>query len=177
MSSATGVSPPLHRRFDEKAAMRYIRNRYHHCREKIAKQVKVLQEDTSFRRKCQSFYEKGYKDWVILTAIMNCVLNWKAKEIGLTVSPEEDPKQFLELQHTLRDTVYPSRRFLGEDMIFQIQVMHGITALKTYGFELRRRDFKPEVVEKFLRERMKHFDFDLPHNPLFGEPPGDWPRI
>jgi len=177
MNSAIGVSPPLHRRFDTKAAMRYIRNRYRHCRGKIAKQVKVLQQNAKFRNKCQSFYEKGYKDWVILTAIMNCMLNWKAKEIGLTVSSEEDPKQFLELQQALRDIVYPPSRFLGKDMNFQIQVMHGITALKTYGFELRRRDFKPEVVEKFLRDRMRHFDFDLPHKPLFGEPPGDWPRI
>lgn len=177
MNSTIGVRPPLHRRFDGKTAMQHICNRYRHCRQKIVNQVRALQQDELFRKKCQSYYENGYKDWVILTAILNCMLNWKAKEVGLTISSEEDPKRFLELQQTLQDTVYPPLRFLGTEFDFQIRVMHPTTALKTYGFELRRRDFKPEVVEKFLRERMKHFDFDLPHKPLFGEPPGDWPEI
>jgi hypothetical protein len=173
MSSATGATPPLHRRFNERESISYIRNRYHICREKIAKQVEALQQDAAFREKCQGYYQRGYKDWVIASAIFNCMLNWRMRELGLVRT--EDQQRFPELQNMLRDVVYPTSRFLGEDMDSHIQI-HCVTALNTYGFELRRRDFKPDVVEKFLRERMRHFDFDLPHSPLFGEPPGNWPR-
>ena len=107
------------------------------------------------------------------------MLNWKAHENGLTLTAlflNEDKKNFLDLQNKLSDIVYPPDRFSDTDMDNHLNV-HNITVLKSYGFELRRKELNPEVVEKFLRERMKHFDFDLPHDPLFGEPPGHWPKI
>ena len=76
----------------------------------------------------------------------------------------------------LDNTTYPTWRFMDDDMARQMKV-HGLLVLRSYGFELRRPDFQPEVVERFLRERMKHFELDLPHKPLFGEPPGDWPDV
>jgi len=178
MRSETGMKPPLHRRFDENKALDFIRNRYLHCRNKIEKQIEVLKKDTAFRDKCREYYNKGYKDWIILTAILNCMLNFKAQEMGLNLDEmrtEEGRARFLELSNMLKNTVYPTRRFL-EEIDKQIK-FHSILALGTYGFLVRRRDFKPEVVEKFLRERMRHFDFDLSHKPLFSEPPGDWPEI
>lgn len=48
---------------------------------------------------------------------------------------------------------------------------HNMTVLLPYGFQLRRPDFRPEVVERFLHDSMNHFEPDLPHRPLFGEPP------
>ncbi len=101
---------------------------------------------------------------MLLTAILNWVLNWTARETGL-FNPD-----------TIHDTLFPSNRFLGKEMDFQVRMMHGILVLKTYGFEIRRKDLKPEVLEKFLRERMKHYSFDLPYELLFGEPIGEWPR-
>jgi len=175
MNSDTGIKPPLHRRFDENKALDFIRNRYFQCRKKIAKQVEVLQKDTAFREKCKEYYKRGYKDWVILSAIFNCMINFKAQELGLNLSSEEDRDKILELSNMLQNTVYPTNKFL-KDMDVQIK-LHSILALNTYGFELRRKDFKPDVVERFLRERMRHFDFDLPHEPLFSEPPGSWPKI
>jgi hypothetical protein len=175
MNSDTGIKPPLHRRFDKNRAMEFIRNRYRHCRNKIAKQVEVLQKDAAFREKCKEYYKRGYKDWVILTTILNCMINFKIQELGLKLPSEEVRNKYLELSNMLQNTVYPTNKFL-ENMDLQIK-FHSILALNTYGFELRRKDFKPDVVEKFLRERMRHFDFDLPHKPLFGEPPGSWPKM
>ncbi len=103
------------------------------------------------------------------------MLNWKGQEFGLDLSSEKDQKQMIELQNKLRETIYPTSRFLGKDMDLHLSFHFG-AVLKTYGFEMRRMDFKPDVLEKFLRERLKHFDFDLPHEPLFGEPPGNWPK-
>jgi hypothetical protein len=104
------------------------------------------------------------------------MLNWRAQELGIKVEFTEDRKRFLEVQKLLHGVTYPAERCLGKDMDMQIK-MHSLLVLKTYGFEMRRRDFNPEVIEKFLRERMKHYDFDLSHSLLFGDPPGDWPKI
>lgn len=175
MNSGTGMKPPLHRRFDEKKALEFIGNRYRHCRNRILKQVEALQKDALFREKCKELYRRGYKDWVILTAILNCMINFRVRELGLDLSREEVRSKFQELSEMLQDAVYPTNEFL-ESIDFQIK-FHSILALSTYGFEPRRRDFKPEVVERFLRERMRHFDFDLPHKSLFNEPPGSWPEI
>lgn len=176
MTFTTGANPPLHSRFNERDAMRFVRNRYRNCYEKIRKQVGELQKDIEFRRRCQGYYNEGYRDWVILVAVLNCMMNWRGRELGLDISRTSDQKRFVELTEQLQETVYPPERFMGEDMELHIRT-HAGNALPTYGFQLRRRDINPMVVEKFMRERMRYFDFDLPHKSLFGEPPGDWPEF
>lgn len=175
MNLGIGVTPPLHRRFNEQTALRKVRNRYRAFHEKILHQVEILQKDKRFREKCQTFYQKGYKDWVILGAVFNCMLNWKGSELGLGLPAPGDQDNVLKLETLVGKTIYPADRFLGKDMDLQIQ-MHSLFVLPSYGFSARRRVFEPEVVEKFLRERMRHFDFDLSHPPLFGVPPGGWPK-
>ena len=61
MTSITGSKPPLHRRFDEQESLRQIRNRYLGLREQVDAQVKALQGDERFIKRCEGFYEKGYK--------------------------------------------------------------------------------------------------------------------
>jgi len=175
MNLKTGIKRPLHRRFDEKKALEFIRNRYRHCRSKIAKQIEVLQQDKVFQEKCKEYYKKGYKDWVIVSAVLNCMINLKAREIGLSLSSKKDLERLLKLSNMLRNTVYPTIMIL-EDLDSQVK-LHSVYALNTYAFKLRRKDFNPDVVENFLRERMRHFDFDLPHAPLFGKPLGSWPVV
>jgi len=68
-------------------------------------------------------------------------------------------------------------RFANEQHIEQTLRIFDVNTLRTYGFEYRRRDYRPEAVQTFLRLRMKHYDLDLPHQPLFGKPPGDWPEV
>jgi len=36
-----------------------------------------LQKDEEFRQKCTGLYVQGYRDWTILSAIYNCMLNWE----------------------------------------------------------------------------------------------------
>ena len=102
MNSATGSIPPLHRRFNKKKALQFIRNRYVGLKGDISTQVVILQQDAGILKKFQGYYEKGYKDWVILSAIFNCMLNWKAKEKGLLLRPppnrEEAQKEKTELE-------------------------------------------------------------------------------
>jgi len=175
MTLDIGKEPPLHRRFNQKKAIEHIRNRYRHAYEQIRKQVKILQHSKEFRDKCKELYEQGYKDWVILSAILNCKANWTS-QIQRTSLADLDSKQYWKLIEESKDVVFLPKDFLSEDFDKHIG-LHFVMALTTWGFQLRRRDFDPKVVENFMRKRMKHLDFDLPHKPLFGDPLGDWPKI
>lgn len=142
----------------------------------IPQQVQNLQNDGEFRAKCRSYYANGYKDWVITMAVFNCMIQWQGERVGVDL---RNPRQIVSLSalgRKLANTTYPTWRFLEEDMAHQL-TLHSFIVLQSYGFEPRRADFRPEVVERFLRERMRHFELDLPHQPLFGEPPGDWPEV
>ncbi len=181
MTWPIGVEPPLHRKFDKHEAMEMVRNRYRQARRMIPQQIENLQGDEEFRNQCRRYYEARYKDWVIINAVLNCMLQWQAEQLRLDF---RNPRQVFSIEGVgssleeigtrLDNTTYPTWRFADELISVQMKA-HSLHALVTYGFEPRRADFKPEVVERFLQERMKHFDFDLPHDPLFGEPPGAWP--
>lgn len=115
MKLITGPNPPLHRRFNEQVSIEDIRNRYRNLHEMIAKQVESLQHEEAFLNKCKNYYDKGYKDWIILLAIFNRMMNLKAKDLGLIFDSEEHLKQFLELRTLIQDAVYPTNLFLGKN--------------------------------------------------------------
>ena len=68
----------------------------------------------------------------------------------------------------------PAADFSGQEFEMHFRG-HAITCLQAYGFEYRNRRMNDQAVEKFLRERMRDFVLDIPHAPMFGRPPGDWP--
>ena len=162
---------PLHRLYDPEKSLEYIKNRYTRIKDMIEMQITSLQKDREFKKICQKYYEKGYPDWAILNAIMNCVLNIRFIELGYNIISDRD--KFFEISKQLKDIVYPPETIL-QSLDDQIKML-SVQSLPVYGFELRRRDVKPEVLEKFLRERMMHFSHDIPHDPLFGDPVGNWP--
>lgn len=168
--------PPLHRRFDEAAAVHLIRKRYRNCKGWLAQQVKVLQEAEPFRDQCVRYYARGYKDWVILGGIYGCMMNWRAKELGLNFFQAPDWQKIKAVECSLPELLYAPHQFIGNEFGVHIHVQL-VSHLRSYGFDFRRKDVKPEVVEDFLRRRMRHFDLDLAHDSLFGEPPGNWPEV
>ncbi|MBL7167263.1 hypothetical protein ISS40_01190 [Candidatus Bathyarchaeota archaeon] len=162
---------PLHKLYDAEKSLEYIKNRYIRIREMMEKQITALQQDQEFKKICQKYNKDGYPDWVILSAIMNCVINTRMKDLQYDVL--RNPEKFLEISEEIKELVYSPKKIL-KDLDKNIK-LHAIICLPTYGFELRRKDITPEVVERFLRERMVHYSHDLPHNPLFGESDGNWP--
>lgn len=176
MTSTTGVKPPLHRRFDQQDVLKRIRWRYQGCQKAISEQIEALQLYPGFRKKCQGYYKRDYKDWILVSAIMQQMYNTKARELGLTMGPDSDRELLNEVEKAIHGVVYPISWFLGQEFDLQIDIFN-VTCLHNYGFRFRKRGYNRSQVERFLRERMRHFDFDFPHKPLFGDPPGDWPQI
>jgi len=176
MSYPADSKPPLHKRFNEEESLIFIRNRYKNLKEDIFHQVEILKWNPEFRRKCQEYYAKGYKDWIILSAIFNLLLTIESKKIGLMPNSIEINKQIVKIRKIIKSTSYEIDTFLRIDFKALFSVFF-INSLNTYGFNLRRNNFSPDFIESFLRERMRYFDYDLEHQAIFGEPPGSWPTV
>lgn len=176
MTSITGSTPPLHRKFDERQALQEIRGRYSELRKVITAQVQALQADDDFIAAAQTFYAAGYKDWHILSAVANLMINRRIRELGLDLETRHGQEQSKDVGRSLTGVVYPAKAFIGKELSLAFQG-HALTCMRRYGFESRGIGMNAFVVEKFLRERMRHFELDIPHAPMFGRPPNDWPVI
>jgi len=178
MTSATGAHPPLHRRYNEAEALQQIRNRYDGCRRKIpAKQIAMLQKSQEFVAQTRRLYELGYKDSMIVVIIYNIIMNRHLAEAGVNLLNQSEAvgamREFV--ARRIRKT-YPVGAFLGAGFE-RARITFLSTVLITWGFHPRLQVVEPAVIEAFLRHRMRFFELDFPHDPLFDSPPGDWPAI
>jgi hypothetical protein len=171
-------SLPVHRRANRENALEAIRNRYRRCREVAGAQVAVLQHDKAFLVEAHERYAAGYKDWHILGGIINAMWNQVAfeKRIDLTTlrpTSPENPRQVVD-QATGR--VFPIELFLGDHLEGAITGFEFV-CLASFGFFPRSGKAEVELVRKFLRNRMRFYEFDIEHPPLFGQPLGEWPEL
>jgi hypothetical protein len=139
-------------------------------------QVEVLQADDRFLDRCQKRYTDGYKDWHILSAIYNTLLTLESRRRGFDLRTQEGREAHKNLSKETFATTFPPEEFDGPEWEFAFK-MHAITCLGTYGFEQRTRAISPDAIVAFLRDRMRHFELDIPHKPMFGRPPADWPDV
>lgn len=174
MTSTSG--PPLHSRFNEPEARAAVVLRYQRLKEKSAAQVAALQQCSEFLSQCTRYYERGIPDWTIINSIASRVLSIVLTERGKRAAEGKAIDKILRAPGPISTIVFPCSDFLGDAFASQLDY-DNMAMLKGYGFVLRRGLVKPSVVERFLRERMRHFAFDLPHQPLFGNPPGSWPSL
>ena len=168
--------PPLHRRADPKSALRHIRRRYQRCREVCHSQVAALQHEPEFLRLARTRYTAGYKDWHLAACIANAMMNAVLREREIDVRPYRsgsDPSP-QEMMDAAAGRVFPTALFLGEKFDLMMILME-TSCLATLGFEMRNPKVDPQALHRFLLERIDFYSHDLPHQPLFGEPLGDWP--
>lgn len=173
MTSTIGSKAPLHRRFDETDSIRQIKDRYIGLKTRIAPQTTLLQKDEGFLARCVGYYGRGYKDWHILAAVLNYMLNREGQGLGFGWRAE-DVSRRQKLIDELPNVLLPAPEFSGREFEMHFSG-HAMTCLQAYGFEPRNRRVNDATIEKFLRDRMRHFELDIPHAPMFGRPPGDWP--
>jgi hypothetical protein len=175
MTPTIGEKPPLHRRFDEARSFEAIRNRYRNLHRILSGQVEAIQRDVEARFAFRSFYEAGFKDWHLASAIYNIRMNWHLGDFGISLLAPPSKEKMKEAEEIITLSIESPYRFANEKLIEHALFVFDITCLSTYGFECRRVDYDPAAVRSFLRHRMRHYDLDLPHRPLFGKPPGEWP--
>jgi hypothetical protein len=137
--------------------------------------VKVLQDDVETRIVFRSFYDEGYKDWHLVSAIFNIRMNWHFDYLRRPLPVGLNSEKLKELKEAIGSFVERPARFANEELIKLAITTFDMSCLASYGFECRRSDYDSRAVKTFLRERMRHYDLDLPHQLLFGKPLGYWP--
>jgi hypothetical protein len=123
----------------------------------------------------RSFYDEGYRDWHLVSAIFNIRMNWYYDMMQRPLPVGLKKRELDELKRVIGSLVERPARFAEEELIRRTLMIFDMSCLASYGFEGRRSDYDPKAVRNFLRDRMRHYDLDLPHQPLFGKPLGDWP--
>jgi hypothetical protein len=169
----------LHRKFNEADSLEQIRNRYRSFKQLLGRQVEALQKSPFFLTLARQFYADGYKDWHILAAVFNLRLNLEMRRLGLDIMDGMQNRDTVKMvSEIVEHSVEPAERIIeAQAEMVRMFFVSDATCLRTYGFELRRPDVRPEVLQRFLRERMRHYDLDVEHSNLFGDPLGEWPRI
>lgn len=143
---------------------------------KFDAQLAILRADKGFLERCARLYNEGYKDWHILSAVFNHLMRLEANRRQIDLGTKEGQNAYKRLADGVKNTAFPASDFDGPEWEFAF-TMHAITCLATYGFEQRTAAMRPELAVVFLRERMRHFDLDVAHAPMFAEPLGDWPDV
>ena len=169
----------LHKRYSEKESLENIAYRYRNVREAFGGYICILQANSEFIKYCGELYERGYKDWMVLGAlngfIVNIYMGDKYGGIG-PKTPKPTEKDLVEAIRNVALISFPSDRFNKEIMEFHLDMFASAT-LKTWGFEIRG-PVSMEALKKFLKERMRYFEDDLDHIPLFSvNGDGTWPDV
>ena len=86
---------------------------------------------------CAEYYQQGYNDWHILSAVLNQVLHLETDKRRLGWS-SEDMKRRQKVMDELHEVQFPPQAFNRSDMDRHFS-MHAMTCLHGYGFVLRNR--------------------------------------
>lgn len=165
----------MHKRFGRRKSVEAVYWRYKRWNGMFDKQVRLLQADERFLSQCSDYYAQGYKDWHLVGAISNTLLNFEARRKGIPHEPgNRNPVE--NLMQGLKEVEYPVGSFLGQEFERYSNIFI-FTCLQTYGFETRGFGYALEPIKKFLKERMKHFEIDIEHKPMFAKPVAWWPEL
>ena len=160
---------PLHKRYNEIEMKKAIANRYRNISKAIPLQLIYLDESKEFAEIVKKLRRDGWKDWHILLSVINRMFNLKhfLGKTGWYPKTEEEKKEMLiNFKEDENFQPYCVSEFAEKELQFHLK-MSLLASCKGLGFEFRRRNIKPEKIEKFLRIRMKFFDLDIPHKTYF----------
>jgi hypothetical protein len=166
-----GLSGPtgLHPQYSSSRAAKDIRNRYERILKLISFTLRRLLGRVEFRRTVSSLRAKGWKDWHILTAMMNVRLNHiVSTRVPQGGSLDAFKRAFGELtsrDETETDPAAPEEMFSEKQLEM---ALHGaqLSYLRQLGFDCGQRTPNFGGVDKLLR-RFRYWEDDIPHEDPF----------
>jgi hypothetical protein len=114
----------------------------------------------------------GWKDWHLLTAMVNIAVNKRAvvRGINMTTSiSNADVQRFRALmfdEEQESDPVTPEQAFTVEQMWFHL-ANAAVATGRRWGLEIRVNPLVPEAFLGVLGERFNYWSDDVAHDPLF----------
>jgi hypothetical protein len=129
-----------------------------------------LAKDQQFTEVMASLRAQGWKDWHLLLAVVNIVVNGRARRLGvnmnaLTKDDMERVQGLLRAEERPGDPMPPADVFT-EDAMWVHLANAAVTTMRGWGLELRVR-FEPRALLAVLGDRFNYWDDDVAHEPIF----------
>ncbi len=159
--------------YDEQSELEDIELRYANVQHMIPYTLKRLQQTPIFLDNVELLKSEGWKEWHILQAVANGVMNWYAEQSGANQDIEriQDEGKVLfqrlfEKGESPKDPSIPQEYFTLEAM--RIWLHAGLlTFLTKKGAVFGQRGYFPERLQTIARKRYHYFELDVPHSPIF----------
>lgn len=172
---AQGLTPrlPAHAAgYDHEASLEAIRQRYQMLRPPVRLTLPRLGSQPHFMEIAAKLRAEGWKDWHILTAVANIVVNGRAAYRGmlLTSSPTQaDIDKFrlmMREEERLSDPETPIDQFAEDEMWFHLSNA-AVASAGGLGLELRLDRYEPHAFLNVLGDRFNYWEDDVDHEPLW----------
>ena len=166
----------LHPRFNEAEEKKRVRKRYQVCAAGLRYTLPRLKAESEFRQLISKFRADGWKDWHILSSILNVVAAARvAEEMGTNEPSAEWRKRFhaaIFAPETKDSVPVPLSKITPESVKM---TMIGSMQSTMVGNGLHPSSGTPNIVgeRRYMAERWRYFDLDVPHKRLLDEETDD----
>ncbi|WP_205878910.1 hypothetical protein [Mycobacterium camsae] len=172
MEAIMAADPWVSTRYRQANALQAIEDAYANLRPPVRLTLTRLSNDASFRQLASLLRSEGWKDWHLLTAIANIVVNDRARHLGLNMSSDmnqADRERFWDLttaEETTTDQQLGPELFNAENLRFHLFVA-AVAALHRFDLELHVANIDPDDLFRVLGARFNYWTDDVAHDPIF----------
>lgn len=158
----------LSKYYDKAKAEELIKVRYTKSIPAIRLTLKRIVPTDHFQNLKSKLRNEGWKDWHILLALDNLVLNFRMSELGIRTIHDMNNfrKKFMQEEEKEENLIVPLDQINEENMKNNLKLSM-LSTLKGYGFSLEGKMIDPEEISKFLAEKFNYWKDDVDHEPVF----------
>ena len=156
--------------YDKQKSEEMIRNRYRRCMPPIRLTLKNLIQTEVFQKLKGSLRSTGWKDWHILLAINNLVMNFRMQELGILNNIDKMVKfgeKWVNHEEQENDIQIPLKEFTKKNLMRVLEASMPAT-LRLYGFStLVGKELKIDQIKEFLSKKFNYWNDDVEHDLIF----------
>ena len=158
----------LSKYYDKAKAEELIKVRYTNSIPAIRFTLKRIVPTNHFQNLKNRLRNEGWKDWHILLALDNLVLNYRMSELGIRTIQDMNNfrKKFMQEEEKEESLIVPLDQINEENMKNNLKLSM-LSTLKGYSFSLEGKMIDPEEISKFLAEKFNYWEDDVDHEPVF----------
>jgi hypothetical protein len=155
--------------YTREEAEEQIRTRYARTVPPIRETLRRLRGRKTFHRVVDSLRSQGWRDWHILTAMLNVAVNYRTNLAAGKASMDDFrsvSRTVLNSEETKDDAQIPVNEFSEAALTNALQTSW-LTTLKNNGLEIAQRTPDFPAIERLLAIRYRYWIDDVPHPELF----------
>ncbi|WP_284975251.1 hypothetical protein [Arthrobacter sp. efr-133-TYG-104] len=161
--------------YDRAASIDAIAARYEKMLPPVRLTLPRLAGDTDFIKLVTSLRAEGWKDWHLLLAVVNIVVNGRAAQRGLNMTTsitkaDVERVSLLTQEEEREEDPEPPLKIFTEDRMWFHLSNAALTTVRRWGLEVRLNRVDPRSFLGLLGDRFNYWDDDVEHEPIFTTP-------